>query len=226
MVLDFSSQLAISNLFSSVVDQDQDPPDPYVFGPPGSGSGSINTRYGSGSFCRQAKIVRKPLIPTVLLILLDVLSFEIDVNVPFIKSIGNKQKNCFKKIIFFVSNERSTIKIAGSGSISQRHGSPDPDANQAVIDPQNCFLGSKFLVFSFIPEKELIQYEIKTNIVTKPNLLLRSPICINLCPLSHVLCPLSPLLCPLSPIICSFFRSSVPCLLSSFLHHLFPVHWH
>jgi hypothetical protein len=29
---------------------DPDPPDPHVFGPPGSGSGSISLRYGSGSF--------------------------------------------------------------------------------------------------------------------------------------------------------------------------------
>jgi hypothetical protein len=36
---------------------DPDPSDPYVFGPPGS---------GSGSFYHQAKIVRKTLIPTVL----------------------------------------------------------------------------------------------------------------------------------------------------------------
>ncbi len=39
-------------------------PDPYVFGPPGSGS--VSTRYGSGSFYQQAKLVRKTLIPTVL----------------------------------------------------------------------------------------------------------------------------------------------------------------
>jgi hypothetical protein len=41
-------------------------PDPDVFGPSRSGSGS--TRYGSGSesFYHQAKIVRKTLIPTVL----------------------------------------------------------------------------------------------------------------------------------------------------------------
>ncbi len=32
--------------------------DPYVFGPPGSGS--VSQRYGSGSFYYQAKIVRKP----------------------------------------------------------------------------------------------------------------------------------------------------------------------
>jgi hypothetical protein len=45
-----------------------DPQDPYVFGPPGSGSRSISTRYesGSGSFYNQAKIVRKTLIPNVL----------------------------------------------------------------------------------------------------------------------------------------------------------------
>ncbi len=36
--------------------------DPYVFGPPGSGSGSSSQRYGSGSFYYQAKIVRKTLI--------------------------------------------------------------------------------------------------------------------------------------------------------------------
>jgi hypothetical protein len=45
-----------------------DPPDPHVFGPPGSGSGSTSQRYGSGSgsFYHLAKIVRKTLIPTIL----------------------------------------------------------------------------------------------------------------------------------------------------------------
>jgi hypothetical protein len=43
---------------------DPDPPDPHVFGPPGSGSNS--QRYGSGSFYHHAKIVRKTLIPTIL----------------------------------------------------------------------------------------------------------------------------------------------------------------
>ncbi len=52
---------------------DPDPSDPYVFGPPGSGS--ISQRYGSGSgsFYHQSKMkntenstVRKILIPTVL----------------------------------------------------------------------------------------------------------------------------------------------------------------
>ncbi len=40
-------------------------PDPRVFGPPESGSGSTSQRYGSGSFYHQAKIVRKTLIPTI-----------------------------------------------------------------------------------------------------------------------------------------------------------------
>jgi hypothetical protein len=47
-------------LKSSVADTDLS--DPYVFGSPGSGSGSISEGYGSasGSFYHQAKIVRKP----------------------------------------------------------------------------------------------------------------------------------------------------------------------
>jgi hypothetical protein len=49
---------------SSVVD-----PDPYVFGPPGSASGSVSHKYGSGSgsFHHQAtKKIRKTLPSTVL----------------------------------------------------------------------------------------------------------------------------------------------------------------
>jgi hypothetical protein len=40
---------------------DPDPPDPHVFGPPGSGSVSISQRYGSGfkSFYHHSKIKRK-----------------------------------------------------------------------------------------------------------------------------------------------------------------------
>jgi hypothetical protein len=60
------------NLVSSVADPDPnpDPKDPYVFGPPGSESGSISQRYGSGSgsgsFNHQAEIARKIFISTVL----------------------------------------------------------------------------------------------------------------------------------------------------------------
>jgi hypothetical protein len=49
---------------------DPEPSDPYVFGPPGSGSGAISQRYESGSgsvsgsFYHQAKIVGKTLVPT------------------------------------------------------------------------------------------------------------------------------------------------------------------
>jgi hypothetical protein len=31
------------------------------------------------------------------------------------------------------------MKIEGSGSISQRHGSADPDPYQNVMDPQHCY---------------------------------------------------------------------------------------
>jgi hypothetical protein len=39
-----------SHLFPFYSVADPDPYDPYVFGPPESGSGSISQRYGSGSF--------------------------------------------------------------------------------------------------------------------------------------------------------------------------------
>jgi hypothetical protein len=35
-------------------------------------------------------------------------------------------------------------KKAGSGSISQRHGSADPDPLQYVMDPGHCFFVSNF----------------------------------------------------------------------------------
>ncbi len=114
------------------------------FGPPGSGSLFINQRYWSGSdpgsFYHQAKIVKETLIPTVLWLLVDFLSVENNVNVP---SKSNKQKNIFL-ISFLFASWRSMTKIAGSlsesGSISQRHGSadPDPDPHQNVMVPQQC----------------------------------------------------------------------------------------
>jgi hypothetical protein len=59
-------------IIHKISDADPDPnpdlSDPYVFGPPGSGSGFISQRYGtgsrSGSFYYKEKIVRKTLIPT------------------------------------------------------------------------------------------------------------------------------------------------------------------
>ncbi len=72
-------------LFCSVPDPNPDPPDPRVFGPPGSGS--ISQRYGfrsgscsgsgSGSFYHSANIVRKTLISTVLWHFFDFLSLKI-----------------------------------------------------------------------------------------------------------------------------------------------------
>jgi hypothetical protein len=70
-------------------------PNPYVLGPPGSGS-------GCGSFYHQAKIVRKIVIPTVLWLLYDFLSLKNDVNVP---SKTYKQKN------LKITEEISRIRI-------------------------------------------------------------------------------------------------------------------
>jgi hypothetical protein len=44
-------------------------PDPYVFRPPGSGS--VSTRYGSGSGSSSEKDIRKTFIPPVLRLLYD-----------------------------------------------------------------------------------------------------------------------------------------------------------
>jgi hypothetical protein len=44
-------------------------------------------------------------------------------------------------------------KIAGSGYINKRHGSPDPDQHQNVMDPQQWFQdphGSQYFGFIFI----------------------------------------------------------------------------
>jgi hypothetical protein len=76
---------------------DPDPPDPRVFGPPGSGTGSTSQRYGSGSgscsgsgsgsFYHHAKIVR--FDSSYFVILFEFLSLKNDVNVA---SKSHKQK--------------------------------------------------------------------------------------------------------------------------------------
>ncbi len=83
-------------------------PDPYVFGPPGFGSGSISHKYGFGSFYHPAKTVRNTLIPTVFLLLFDFLSLKNHVNVPW-KS--NKQKNFFWRLECQYENSRIRIRI-------------------------------------------------------------------------------------------------------------------
>ncbi len=50
---------------------------------------------------------------------------------------GNKQKYVEKKIFFFLASGRSLTKRAGSGSVSQRYGSPDPDPYQNITDPEH-----------------------------------------------------------------------------------------
>jgi hypothetical protein len=78
------------------------------FWAPGSGSGSVSQRYGSGFFYHQAKIVSKTLIPTVLCLPYDFLSLKIYVNVA---SESNKIKKQIRKKFFLV---KVTDKIAGS----------------------------------------------------------------------------------------------------------------
>ncbi len=75
------------------------------FEPPGFGSGSISTRYRSGSFYNESKIVRKTLIPTILCLLYDFLSLKW-VNVA---TKSNKQKKLRKKK-FLLSFSRSLTK--------------------------------------------------------------------------------------------------------------------
>jgi hypothetical protein len=109
--------------------------DPYVFGPPGSRSGSIRQRYGSGSFYYQAKIVRKKtLIHTVLWLVLNFLSLKNDVNVPSKSDSRKTSRKTFLTVSFMLASWRSVTKIAGSGFISQRHGSPDPNPHQYGMD--------------------------------------------------------------------------------------------
>ncbi len=89
----------IASPLGSVADPDPnldlDLSDPYDFGPPGSGSGSVSQR--SGSFYHAAKIVSKTLIPSVLWLLFDFLSLKNYVNVP---SKRHRQKNFGKKIVY------------------------------------------------------------------------------------------------------------------------------
>jgi hypothetical protein len=65
------------------------------------------------------------------------------------------QKNFFLNSfvgILKVSDENRRIRIRGSGSISQRHGSvnTDPDPHQNVMDPQHCLIVKKVIHFQLI----------------------------------------------------------------------------
>ncbi len=84
---------------------DPDPQDPHVFGPPGSRSISQKDPDLDPYLYQQAKIIRKTLIPTVLWLLLDVLSsknYLLDVlsskNYVNVHSKSNKQKTFWIRI--------------------------------------------------------------------------------------------------------------------------------
>jgi hypothetical protein len=49
-------------------------------------------------------------------------------------------------------------KIAGSGSISQRHGSADPDPHQNVTDPEHRFEESILNSFNFLTRINLLAF--------------------------------------------------------------------
>ncbi len=63
----------------------------------------------------------------------------------------NKQKN-LKKNSFLLASWRSMTKISGSesGSISHRHGSPDPDPHQNVMHPEHCHYQRSISLSSFL----------------------------------------------------------------------------
>jgi hypothetical protein len=56
------------------------------------------------------------------------------------------RKNCVKNY-FFAGILKVNDEIAGSGSISKKYGSadPDPDPPQNVMDPEHCFLYYRYL---------------------------------------------------------------------------------
>jgi hypothetical protein len=98
---DFNARLVISSV------ADPDPPDPRVFGPPGSGStsqrygsGSVSCS-GSGSFYHHAKNSKKNLDSSYFVTLFEFLSSKNDVNVA---SKSHKQKKLCKKISFLLAS--------------------------------------------------------------------------------------------------------------------------
>jgi hypothetical protein len=81
---------------------DPDPPDPRIFGPPGSGSGSISLRCGPDpSIIKQKYRSKKNLISTVLWLLFDFLPLKNYVKVP---SQSSMQKNIFFLISFLLAS--------------------------------------------------------------------------------------------------------------------------
>ncbi len=108
----------------------------------GSGSGSISQSYGSGSksFFHQAKIVRKTLIPTVFVTITYYLWKLMKMYLQKVIIRKNFFLNFFFGV-FTVNDEKAgSGSVSEFGSISQRHGSADPDPHQNVMDPQHWFI--------------------------------------------------------------------------------------
>jgi hypothetical protein len=82
-----------------------------AFGPPASGSGSISQRHGSGSFYYPADLVRKNLIPTVLLLLIDFLSLQNDVNVGYIQKVISRKPTPFPVLLYLQAFTSSRISF-------------------------------------------------------------------------------------------------------------------
>ncbi len=131
-------------MFISVLEIESGPAGSACFGPPGSGSGLISQRYGSGSGSF-------PFLINVLSgrnnacqinfntkIFAKNKNFQSEDDVP----VRKLKEKIYEKNIFFASL-KSIKKVVGSGagSISQRYrsGDPDPDPypHQNVTDPQH-----------------------------------------------------------------------------------------
>jgi hypothetical protein len=57
----------------------------------------------------------------------------------YLQKVPNKQKNFFKIVFCLRIEGKKMTKIAGSGSLSQRHGSADPNPFRNVKVPQHWF---------------------------------------------------------------------------------------
>ncbi len=94
-------------VISSVADPD--PPDPHVFGPPGSGSTSQRYGSGSGSFYHHAQIVRKILIPTIFWLFLTFYLWK--TMYLYLQKVLSRIKKLVFAGILKVNDENSRIRI-------------------------------------------------------------------------------------------------------------------
>jgi hypothetical protein len=105
-----------------------------------------------------SKNSKKTLIPTVCEFFWTFLSLKYYVNVP------SKSRKTFFLLIFVlkVNDKRTGSEYkSGSGSISQRHGSADPDPHQNFMDPEHCFPVIRTRIFPCIHLDQVGSSEIK-----------------------------------------------------------------